>query len=149
MYDEKFPAAIVKAQVDIINVFLVFASIAFIVGILLLIFNKEKRWLGIPLIILPSIGFYMVIIGNEDIKNKLSDPIKSLFGFFYNNGSTLVFILSIALIIFLFIILPFLVKVKRETQVLEAVYFWDGYYSVAIAMIKRKLTKEEDKAKSE
>ena len=100
MYDEKFPAAIVKAQVDIINVFLVFASIAFIVGILLLIFNKEKRWLGIPLIILPSIGFYMVIIGNEDIKNKLSDPIKSLFEFFYNNGSTLVFILSIALIIF-------------------------------------------------
>ena len=32
MYDEKFPAAIVKAQVDIINVFLVFASIAFIEG---------------------------------------------------------------------------------------------------------------------
>lgn len=39
MYDEKFPTAIVKAQVDIINVFLVFASIIFIVGILLLIFN--------------------------------------------------------------------------------------------------------------
>ena len=30
MYDEKFPTAIVKAQVDIINVFLVFASIIFI-----------------------------------------------------------------------------------------------------------------------
>jgi len=113
MYDEKFPTAIVKAQVDIINVFLVFASIIFIVGILLLIFNKEKRWFGIPLIILPSIGFYMVMIGNEDIKNKLSDPIKSLFGFFYNNGSTLVFILSIALIIFLFIILPFFSKGKK------------------------------------
>lgn len=112
MYDEKFPAAIVKAQVDIINVFLAFASIAFIVGILVLIFNKEKRWFGIPLIILPSIGFYMAMIGNEDIKNKLSDPIKSLFEFFYNNGSTLVFILSIALM-FLFIILSFFSKGKK------------------------------------
>ena len=38
MYDEKFPTAIVKAQVDIINVFLVFASITFIVGILIINF---------------------------------------------------------------------------------------------------------------
>lgn len=116
MYDEKFPTAIVKAQIDIINVFLAFASIAFIIGILVLIFSKEKKIFGVPMIIIPSMLFFMSMINNADFKNKLNSFMQPLFDFFYNYGFILVAIFGTVFFIFCFIILPFFDKEGKGTS---------------------------------
>lgn len=72
------------------------------------IFSKEKKWVGVPLLIIPSIMFFMAMMGNKEFGNKLDGFMKALFEFVYEQGYTIFTILAFAIVIFIFGISPIL-----------------------------------------